>query len=169
MADPYVYEGTTILKNLADIRDQGKLDEFESTMVQLALVKLYKESIDVASARSIFEIHKALFSNVYEWAGEKRTINIYKHEQILAGLSVEYSKFEDIDKQLSSVDSEIQKYNWDYISEKKKIEKITRIVSSIWQIHPFREGNTRAVATFLFFFMKDKGLKLNTEILSNNA
>ncbi len=169
MADPYVYEGTTVLKNLASIRDQDKLDEFESTMVQLALVKLYKESIDVASARSIFEIHKALFSNVYEWAGEKRTINIYKHEQILAGLSVEYSKFGDIDMQLSSVDSEIQKYNWDYISEKKKIEKITRIISSIWQIHPFREGNTRAVATFLFFFMKDKGLKLNTEFLSNNA
>ena len=46
-------------------------------------------------------IHYFIFKNVYEWAGEKRTINIYKHEQILAGLSVEYSKSEDIDKQLS--------------------------------------------------------------------
>lgn len=42
MADPYVYEGTTVLKNLAGIKEQEKLDEFESVMVQLALVKLYK-------------------------------------------------------------------------------------------------------------------------------
>ena len=45
MADPYVYEGSTVLKNLAGIKDQNKLDEFESTVVQLALVKLYKEGI----------------------------------------------------------------------------------------------------------------------------
>lgn len=169
MADPYLYEGTSVLKNLANIREQDKLDEFESTMVQLALVKLYKEGFSASSARSVFAIHKALFSNVYEWAGKPRSINIYKQEQILAGLSVEYSKYGDIEKQLTLVDKEIAKYNWDYISEKKKIEKITRIIASIWQIHPFREGNTRTVATFLFFFMKEKGLKLNTEFLSNNA
>ena len=63
MADPYVYEGSTVLKNLAGIKDQNKLDEFESTVVQLALVKLYKERIETSSAKSIFLIHKALFEN----------------------------------------------------------------------------------------------------------
>lgn len=169
MADPYVYEGTTVLKNLAGIKEQEKLDEFESVMVQLALVKLYKDGIDASSANCIFDIHKALFSNVYEWAGEIRTMNIYKQEQILAGLSVEYSKFRDIKKHLADVDSLITKYNWDYMSPKKKTEKIARIIASIWQIHPFREGNTRTVATFLYFFMKEKGLILNTEFLSQNA
>lgn len=169
MADSYVYEGTTVLKNLADLHDQDKLDEYESTMVQLSLVSLYKKTITVSSSHSIFEIHKELFANVYEWAGQKRTINIYKQEQILAGLSVEYSKYNMIEKDLSAIDVRISKTNWDYVSAKKKIEIISRIVASIWQVHPFREGNTRAVATFLYFFMKDKGLKLNTDFLSNHA
>ena len=169
MADPYVYEGTSILRNLADIRDQSKLDDFESTMVQLSLIKMYKEGVKTSSSKAVFDIHRALFSNVYEWAGEKRTMNIYKQEQVLAGLSVEYAKFNEIDKQLVAVDKEISKINWATISEKKKIEKITRIIASIWQIHPFREGNTRTVATFLYFFMKEKGLKLNPDFLSSNA
>lgn len=169
MADPYIYEGTSVLKNLADIRDQDKLNDFESTMVQLSLIKLYKDGVDASSSSAVFAIHKALFSNVYEWAGEKRTMNIYKQEQVLAGLSVEYAKYNEIEKQLKAVDKEISKTNWGNCSEKKKIEKITRIIASIWQLHPFREGNTRTVATYLYFFMKEKGLKLNPDFLSSNA
>ena len=71
MADPYVYEETSVLKNLADIRDQDKLNDFESTMVQLSLIKLYKDGVDASSSSAVFAIHRALFSNVYEWAGEK--------------------------------------------------------------------------------------------------
>lgn len=169
MADPYVYEGSTVLKNLAGIKDQSKLDEFESTVVQLALVKVYKEGIEASTAKSIFLIHKALFENVYEWAGTSRKINIYKQEQILAGLSVEYAKHNEIERQIATVDAKISNTNWNYLSEEKKIEKISRIVASIWQIHPFREGNTRTVATFLFFFMKEKGLNLDANFLKENA
>ena len=39
MMDPYVYERTAILINKAGLKDQKKLDNFESTMVQLAMIK----------------------------------------------------------------------------------------------------------------------------------
>ena len=52
---------------------------------------------------SIFKIHKILFDNVYDWAGKSRTINIYKSEPILNGLSVEYSLYDLIDNDLSKI------------------------------------------------------------------
>lgn len=41
MIDPYTYEGTDVLINKAGIMDQKKLDDYESTMVQLALIDLF--------------------------------------------------------------------------------------------------------------------------------
>lgn len=43
MKDPYVYEGTNVLKNLANIKDQKKLDDYETTMANLGIIKLLKE------------------------------------------------------------------------------------------------------------------------------
>lgn len=96
-------------------------------------------------------------------------MNIYKQEAILAGLSVEYSKWNTVEKDLAKVDERIRKIQWEKLSQKKIIEKISRIIACIWQIHPFREGNTRTVATFLFFFMKGKGIPVDSNFLSENA
>ena len=85
--DPYVYDDTSILKNLANIKEQHKLDDYETTMVNLGIIKLLKSDIEIVKVNDIFLIHKILFENVYEWAGEKRVINIFKTEPILNGLS----------------------------------------------------------------------------------
>lgn len=169
MADPYVYEGTNVLINLKGIKDQGKLDDFESTMANLALAKLYKNNPDVSSVFSIFDIHKTLFEKVYSWAGEKRSINIYKQEEVLAGLSVEYSKEEKIEADLRKIDKEYSKINWEYLSKEKKIEKVVKISSAVWQVHPFREGNTRTISVFIFFLMKKLNLDLNNQFLAEHA
>lgn len=60
-------------------------------MVNLGIIQLLKSSTKITKVNDIFIIHKALFENVYEWAGDKRIINIYKTEPILNGLSVNYS------------------------------------------------------------------------------
>ena len=91
--DPYVYDDTNVLKNVANIKEQNKLDDYESTMVNLGIIKLLKSNIKINNTNDIFLIHKFLFENVYEWAGEKRVINIYKTEPILNGLSVTYSDY----------------------------------------------------------------------------
>lgn len=170
MADPYVYEGTTVLKNLIGTKDQSILDDYETTVVQAALLHIYKTaSFDTSSTQCIFKIHEMLFSNVYDWAGRKRTMNIYKQEQILAGLSVEYSKFEKIETELKKVDRMIATANWDQMSQKKKYEKIAKITARIWQIHPFREGNTRTVSTFLFFFAQKVGIEIDMRFLEKNT
>lgn len=169
MSDPYVYEGTNVLINLKGIKDQSKLDDFESTMANLALTKLYKSNPDVSSVFSIFDIHKTLFEKVYSWAGEKRSINIYKQEEVLVGLSVEYSKADKIEIDLRKIDKEYSKINWEYLSKEKKIEKVVRLSSAVWQVHPFREGNTRTISVFIFFLMKKLNLELNNQFLAEHA
>ena len=83
------------------------MDDYETTMVNLVIIKLLKSDIEIVKVNDIFLIHKILFENVYEWAGEKRVINIFKTEQILNGLSVTYSDHNKINDDLN----EIQKDN----------------------------------------------------------
>ncbi len=42
MKDPYVYEGTNVLINLANIKEQDKLDNFETTLSRIAIVEVLK-------------------------------------------------------------------------------------------------------------------------------
>ena len=40
----------------------------------------------------------------------------------------------------------------------KRETKLSRFVSAIWQTHPFREGNTRTVSTFLILYLRSIGI-----------
>ena len=44
MKDPYLYEDVNVIKNIANIKEQKKLDDYETTMVNLGIIKLLKEN-----------------------------------------------------------------------------------------------------------------------------
>lgn len=167
--DPYVYDDTNVLKNVANIKEQNKLDDYESTMVNLGIIKLLKSNIKINNTNDIFLIHKFLFENVYEWAGEKRVMNIYKTEPILNGLSVTYSDYKKIDFDLNEIQKDIDLTNWEQLSKNEMICKVVKIISAIWQVHSFREGNTRVVTLFLYYFLKKIGFKVNREFIDKHA
>ncbi len=167
MADPYVYEGTDVLKNLGGFKNQDDLDEFESAMFKLAFISM-KDSFEIENTEDIFKIHKIVFSEVYEWAGQPRKINIYKSEQVLDGLSVRYSDYSEIKKEIKHLNTEFKKVK---ISKDNRniINEIVLVISKLWRIHAFREGNTRTIGLFLYFWMKKLNLKLNDAFLGENA
>lgn len=169
MKDPYVYEGTNILVNLADLKTQKQLDDYETTMAKLAIVDLLNNPINLKNTNDIFVIHKKLFQEVYAWAGEPRKINIYKTEAVLDGLSVTYSDYNSIKKDLASIQKEIDSYDWKNNSKIEIISKITIVIAKIWQVHAFREGNTRTICLFLYFFMKKLGLKVNIDFIGKHS
>ena len=103
MKDPYVYEDSNVLINLANIKDQKELDNHETTLSRIAIVDILNNPIEINSTNDIFLIHKRLFKEVYSWAGEPRTINIYKEEPVLSGLSVNYSDCKTINKDLKRI------------------------------------------------------------------
>ncbi len=169
MKDIYLYDDVPVLKNKLGIKDADKLDKAEYTYASLNIASIIKEPIIITSVNDIMTIHKRLFSDVYEWAGEFRLINIYKEEPVLAGLCVNYCDYKQIDKELNKLDNEFKQIQLSSMNHKQIIEWIVKMISKLWRIHCFREGNTRTVTTFLYLYMKQIGLKVNTKFIGEHA
>ncbi len=169
MSDPYVYEDTPVLKNKLGLKKQTDLDDYENTVVNLALLKLLKDHHRVTHTLDILDIHKHLFSNVYEWAGKIRTINIEKNEVVLNGLSVQYEDVSDIERAIIHIHDSFYDKPWDTCGLTSLIHELARYISSLWKIHPFREGNTRTISTYMYLFLKQHGYSLDEKLLKVHA
>lgn len=167
--DPYVYEGTDVLINKLNIRDSSKLDKAESDFASLAISQLRNSDFEVSSIFDLLEIHRRLFSALYDWAGKPRTIDIYKTEPLLGGKSVDYVFASYIDTALEELQKEFATTDWEALDNSEKIGKVCYFVSEFWHIHPFREGNTRTSAMALYFLIKKAGLHVNVDFLSRNG
>ncbi|WP_201772408.1 Fic/DOC family protein [Neorhizobium vignae] len=76
--DPYVYAGTGVLRNKLDIQDANELDRVER---QLAWSRI-QEGIPQGDfdLKHLKAIHRHLFQDLYEWAGQVRLVEISKGE-----------------------------------------------------------------------------------------
>lgn len=169
MKDIYLYEDTSVLKNKLNIKDSKKLDELEGAIVSLNIAKLATHPLSIKSVLDIKRIHKELFSDLYEWAGVNRTINIYKDEPVLGGLSVNYSDYRNIDSDLNALDKSFKTIKWENLKHIEIIDEIVKLISRLWRIHCFREGNTRTTTVFLYLLMRQIGLKVNTDFIGKHA
>ncbi|MGN2755580.1 Fic/DOC family protein [Aliivibrio fischeri] len=75
--DPYTYENSTVLVNKLNINNEAVLEAAERDLTTLAAmyVEFQLPPYDFSYLRSI---HHMLFSDLFEWAGELRTIDISK-------------------------------------------------------------------------------------------
>ncbi len=169
MKDPYLYEGSSVLRNLLNIRDEQELDIAEAELSQANMMILYEQGFNDFSTQGIKTIHKILFEDVYDWAGEFRTINIQKREPLLAGISVWYADSDSIKKDLDSAWKAINKVQWGNLSRVEFAAQIARLFPPLWQAHPFREGNTRAIVMLMTFFIEYYGYYLDKELLAASA
>lgn len=77
--DPYCYKGTSVLKNLKDIREQAKLDIYERIYTAKRLQELMEKPINgIFDLNHLQKTHQYIFQDVYPFAGELRTVNIGK-------------------------------------------------------------------------------------------
>lgn len=169
MKDPYVYEGTDVLINKLNIKDENVLEKAESDFVGLAVNRLRNEGFVINRIQDVLKIHEYLFSNLYEWAGSPRTIDIYKSESLLGGKSIDYVFSFYITQALEDLNDEFKVIDWDKLTPEDKVKKICYFVTEFWHIHPFREGNTRTSAMMLYFLIKKANLHLNIDFLSKNG
>src|SRR2546429_9995096 len=78
-SDPYVYPGTTVLKNIPGIRNQEILDRIEADRVGQRSLELIERPLSgLFDIEHLQGIHRYLFQDVYEWAGDFRTVDIAK-------------------------------------------------------------------------------------------
>lgn len=114
-------------------------------------------------------MHGYIFSDLYEWAGTPRIISIYKEEDVLGGLSVEYSDPFDIANDIHHVLSEMRAKNWEDMVQLQKAIEFCDFLAKLWKIHPFREGNTRTTITFCCQYADEMGFPLNRKLFEENS
>lgn len=169
MSDIYLYENSSVLKNLLGIHDEYELDLAEAEISRANMMLLYEKGFSDFSFSGICLIHKELFGDVYEWAGQYRKINIQKREKILAGKSVWYSDCNDIEKDLKKAWNSINKIKWNRLTQNEFASQIAHCFPAIWQVHPFREGNTRTVVMMITFFAEHYGYFFDQELMASSA
>lgn len=74
--DPYVYRGTTVLRNKLHTRDPDILENFELEMTTLRAEEPFPDGkFDSVHYR---QVHHHIFQDVYVWAGRYRTVRTAK-------------------------------------------------------------------------------------------
>ena len=169
MKDLYLLENSTVLKNLLGITDEKELDVAEAELSRANMMLLYENGFDDFSSGGFCYIHKFLFGDVYEWAGEYRKINIKKREELLAGQSVWYSNVTEIGRDLDNTFNEIHKINWESLSKDEFAFWLARLFPKLWQVHPFREGNTRTTVMMMTLFIEHYGYYFDQNLVAESA
>ena len=166
MKDPYVYEDTGTLINKLGIKDYHLLREAEAN---ISFVKLLTVDRDVPCNKFDIEylkdIHKYILEDIFEWAGEFRTVPMEKPEKVLGGDTVRYSYPKEITPKAKECLDEINRINWNALEVDEKSMKFTKSIANIWQVHPFRDGNTRTTITYAFRFAEEHGFPMDRNLL----
>ena len=159
MRDPYLYDDADVLRNLGNIKDAGELRKAEGDITKYTLSAVYAHKFTKFNTAAICEIHRIIFDNLYEWAGEFRTIPVAKREDILGGDTVRYAYPKQIKKELDETSKEIAKLKK---TENKKdlVFKLVRITARLWQTQPFRDGNTRTIISFAVLLAEHLGIEI---------
>jgi cell filamentation protein len=158
--DPYCYPDSSILRNKFDIRDAKLLADVESLYSQQRLAELYTDPVAGRFGLThLSRIHRFIFQDVYIWAGKLRTVRIHKGQTTFA--YPEHIQSES-DRIFSSLRRE--KHLRD-LPLPILIERLTWYVGELNVLHPFREGNGRALRAFLRELVLQQGLLLRFEKL----
>lgn len=170
MRDPYLYEDRQVLRNKLNIKDQDKLDEAEADYVVYRLKDLAMNPMPGEyNTEHLLKMHHYIFQDLYDWAGEPRVIAIYKEEDVLGGMSVEYSDPFDITKDIHFILSDMRKKAWKNMTREQAATEFCDSLARLWKVHPFREGNTRTTITFCCQYADEIGLNMNREIFEKNS
>lgn len=144
-----------LLQNLAGIKDEKVLLAFESLKVTKRVEELIENPLKIKDSNSLLKIHHHLFQDVYEWAGQVRTVNISKDGKPFFDGERFHLGFQYIDNLISEY-RKIKK------SDKSALaKKLAEILDNVNFLHPFRDGNGRTQREFLRLLALEKGIKLN--------
>ena len=131
------------LENKLGLTNSASLAREEERISKKKAIELFEngilDNLPAGKFSTLQTIHKYLFGDIYDFAGELRTVNISKGNFRFAPLMYLESALENIDKMPQS--------NFDEIVEKYVEMNIA---------HPFREGNGRSARIWLDHILKNE-------------
>lgn len=150
------YENTSVLINKFNIKDEKALNIMEqsitSTMIAKAMLEIPFNDVDFNFYKML---HKFVFSDIYEWAGKVRNVDMSKKGTIFCDKNKIEERGNKIFERLKN-NAFLSEY-----SDDEFILEFTDLYCDLNYLHPFREGNGRIQRLFLSMLIKHIGKSLN--------
>ena len=151
------------------VRTPKDEEEEEADKVSANIAKILASKTFAFNTNGYVSLHRRIFEGVFKHAGEIRQYDISKKEWVLEGDSVNYQNWEDLRRALDCDIEQEKNFSYKGLTDDEKIEHIAKFVSGIWQIHAFREGNTRTTAIFTIQYLRSLGYKVNNEMFAKHS
>lgn len=137
------------LRNLEGLRDPQALGRFEYSVTALRKTQLDQtpalvdRTFDEAHACAI---HRQLFQDVFEWAGQRRTVNMMK-----PGSPREFANLRagEVEAHMDDVARLVREVPWEHLDREAFVQAAAPVFAHLNQAHPFREGNGRTSKIFM--------------------
>lgn len=129
------------LENKLGISDSSELARTEERLSKQRALELFEtgalDRLEASTFAALASIHRTLFSDIYDFVGEKRTVNIAKGNFRFASVMYLDAALQHIERMPQSTFDEI-------------VEKYVEMNVA----HPFREGNGRSMRIWLDGMLK---------------
>jgi cell filamentation protein len=139
--DPYTYPRSTVLRNRFGITNATELDRVERRLVTARIAEgVPTGGLDLPHLRAI---HRHLFQDIYDWAGELRTVEITKGDH-----QFQFCRF--MQTGMADVHRRLDQGNFlRGLSPEDFANAAGPIIADVNYVHPFREGNGRTQLFYL--------------------
>ena len=155
--------------NSKEIRSASDAGTEEADKVSANITRVLNEQTFSFSPAGLAAVHGRIFEGVFKFAGTYRECNISKKEWVLRGESVLYVSFAEI-KQALQHDFDVEKeFSYKNLALTDMITHFAKFISGIWQIHPFREGNTRTAAVFGIKYLRAMGFAVSNDLFAEHS
>lgn len=152
----------------AESREQVE-DDMEADTASSNIVKILSEPSFTFSFEGLAGIHRRIFHNVFKHAGTFRDYDISKKEWVLDGASVIYGPACDLRRTLRYDFEQEKNFRYKGLDHADIINHLATFISGLWQIHPFREGNTRTTAVFTIKYLRSLGFEVENDMFKAHS
>lgn len=159
--DPYFYPGTYVLRNKENIHDPDELAEFERRAAGRRAETLPRDL--PITADGYREIHRYIFQEVYDWAGQDRTTDLYKGGSHFSRAEVVGPQME---KRFAAINAED---NLRGLTADQFAARAAEHICELNVIHPFRDGNGRTMRSFLDVLAEQAGHEIDMTRIDQSA
>jgi cell filamentation protein len=152
--DPYTDPASGVLRNRLGLSTAAGLEAAERDITHAALILLSETPVHPTyDLAHLCEVHRRIFGDIYDWAGQMRTVSIAKGSMFCVPQYIERSAAE-IFRQLRS-ENLLRDMGRDTF-----IDRLTYYLGEVNAVHPFREGNGRTQRAFFEQLADDAGFTL---------
>lgn len=140
----YCYPDSSVLKNKLDIRDPVLLRKVEADLSSARQAEIFRTPVvGRFTATHLCNIHRKLLGDVYSFAGH------FRREDIAKG-PTRFVTYSQIKEKLQKLLGQLQQEKWlENVPFEAFAARSAYYMAELNYIHPFREGNGRAIREFM--------------------